>query len=582
MFRELEREVLGEAPVVDLTQLPADAPAPAPARPTSRCPLRSKRKAAAAPDAHDLPVAPAVLDGMAPAAAYAWSWATLDEHLFQAIEHMTHQSVASLSDLHRAVTGWDSVTPGGDVSEALVNKVKGHLAEWLAADHLHTAGHAPAMPIDSNQAGWDLQIDGQPFNVKLVGDFSNLSEHFATNPDIPVIVPHDMAGLPDDAIHFDGAHPIDLVAAKEAGATVFVDDALSHADVTDAAQSGLEVGAGHVSLHVPWITMGISAFREGKLLLKGHTDLGRMVKNVAVDTAAVGGGGALGMKAGAAIGTFIAPGLGTAIGAGIGGIFGGLAGRKVANRVKRAPLENAKGEFEEAVASFEGRREETVAEADRRWKVGYDAQAARLLAERGEAEAMVTQAVAVAREAIGKVRTVTPEDGRKVLGKASIALRRELKDARAAVRAIPCWRRTLWPRPEDHEAAARLEVLEAFCAAWEAARREAEGGLEAPFATERVFDLAMHAQGGEQVSRAFLARLGRIRAQVVVGLERVRLAAVRRVAEARAAAVKVLEALKAELAAWIDAELKSPLRALKRARTDFVKELRAAGVEVDG
>jgi uncharacterized protein YcfJ len=357
-----------------------------------------------APIDRAIPTVAAAIDGSTPAIDYLWTWHHVDEHLFPAIGQLTHEHIENMADLGKAIQHWDSLSQWSGPREALVWKVKGHLAEWVAADHLQQAGHTVDIPLSSTQPGWDLDVDQVQVNVKAVDDFSSLGQHFAEYPDIPVLVPYDTAGIPENAFHFDPSHPIDFAVAKEAGAHSFVDHALSNADLSDSTEAGLDVGSGHVNFHLPWITMGISAFREGKLLLDGSTEFGRAIKNVAVDTAAVGGGGAIGAKAGAAIGTVFAPGIGTLIGAAIGGISGAIFGRKVANSVKRAPLEAAKFTYDRSVSDFEANQLRATQEADRLWAIERESQAARVkqVAECAEREAQKT--IAQARITLESVR----------------------------------------------------------------------------------------------------------------------------------------------------------------------------------
>ena len=81
------------------------------------------------------------------------------------------------------------------------------------------------------------------------------------------------------------------------------------------------------SAHIPIITIGISTFREMRLLLDEKTDGLTSKKNVSLDVAGTGGVGFLGAKAGALIGTAICPGIGTAIGGLLGSIGGAIGGR---------------------------------------------------------------------------------------------------------------------------------------------------------------------------------------------------------------------------------------------------------------
>ncbi|MFK5947360.1 MAG: hypothetical protein QM500_01155, partial [Methylococcales bacterium] len=60
-----------------------------------------------------------------------------------------------------------------------VNNLKGYVAEQFVAIELITQGHQVSFPETSNQAGWDLLVDGEEFQVKCLSDISGLNEHFS-------------------------------------------------------------------------------------------------------------------------------------------------------------------------------------------------------------------------------------------------------------------------------------------------------------------------------------------------------------------------------------------------------------------
>lgn len=89
-------------------------------------------------------------------------------------------------------SGWgerkeSSVAEQGDIAQ-----LKGFTMEQIAATKLVDDGHVVEMPVDPNQPGWDLMVDGQPFQVKCLADSSLLNEHFARYPDIPVLANSDL------------------------------------------------------------------------------------------------------------------------------------------------------------------------------------------------------------------------------------------------------------------------------------------------------------------------------------------------------------------------------------------------------
>lgn len=94
-----------------------------------------------------------------------------------------------------------------------VSNVKGYVAERVVAAQLIDQGHVVEFPEASNQAGWDISVDGIKFQVKDVGDLSGLQRHFAGSYDYPVIANAELAdelakrsadNLPEwaDRVHF--------------------------------------------------------------------------------------------------------------------------------------------------------------------------------------------------------------------------------------------------------------------------------------------------------------------------------------------------------------------------------------------
>ena len=202
----------------------------------------------------------------------------IDEHVYTAMGQLAGEQLDTIGDLRNYLSGWDSAEIGEALPEGALNKLMGHLAEPIVGEHLEELGIQVGMPDSSNQPGYDLILNGEhAVNIKTVKDFNSLSEHFEKYPDIPVIVPGDMAGIPDNAIHLDAAGSLDqLNEAVELGEEniVLVDNALSHADmlehaegVSDALLENVDVGG------IPFITAALSGIREIKLLKNHDTDV---------------------------------------------------------------------------------------------------------------------------------------------------------------------------------------------------------------------------------------------------------------------------------------------------------------------
>lgn len=65
--------------------------------------------------------------------------------------------------------------------------LRGYSAEQLVMAQLIEEGHDVILPESSTMPGYDLIVDGVPVQVKCGTSISLLHEHFAKNPDIPVI-----------------------------------------------------------------------------------------------------------------------------------------------------------------------------------------------------------------------------------------------------------------------------------------------------------------------------------------------------------------------------------------------------------
>ena len=291
----------------------------------------------------------AAIDATWPGLDVWWRWKSVDDHVFQAFEQLSHDHVGGLADLLNLVDAKQYAIG----SAGFHYKLLGHVGEWHVREHLDNAGAAVVMPRSTNEPGLDLWADGHAINVKTVADAgAAASQHFADYPGIPIIVPSDAVHIPTDALHFGHAAWLSSSELAEHDHLTIVDDALSHADIaenTSHATDVLQDSGAH--LHFPLVTMAVSGFREGRLVANGSTNLARAAKNVVVDTAAVGGGGAIGMKAGALAGTVFGP-VGTVIGGIAGGILGAFGGRAAAKTIKRAPLEAAKLAYEATVSQY--------------------------------------------------------------------------------------------------------------------------------------------------------------------------------------------------------------------------------------
>jgi hypothetical protein len=201
--------------------------------------------------------------------------------------------------------------------DGLHSQLQGYVAEQIEAHHLIAQGHDVFFPATANNPGWDIMVDGHPFQVKCLADSGGVLEHLHRYPDIPVIVNADLA----DQV---GNH-----------AGVYVDTALHHDAILQATKDALGRGQDMADLDVPWISLGVSGAFNLYYMLSNGTDVRAMLACTATDTIGRTVGGAAGKFAGAAGGLLLFGPAGAIVVGVLGAIGGAGAGRRVVVKGKQ-------------------------------------------------------------------------------------------------------------------------------------------------------------------------------------------------------------------------------------------------------
>lgn len=166
-------------------------------------------------------------------------------------------SVFSLSQFAKTV---DIDLATGDMAQ-----LQGYVAEQMIAQKLEAAGYDVQFPETSNQAGWDILIDGKEFQVKCGSSPSIVDEHLERYPDIPVYVNDELA------LHYsDNSNVFSIGVTKEA--------------VIDATNSTLSHAEDLLDLELPWISAGVSSFYNLRRIVREQLPLQLAARNVVIDT----------------------------------------------------------------------------------------------------------------------------------------------------------------------------------------------------------------------------------------------------------------------------------------------------------
>ena len=520
----------------------------------------------------------AAADGMTPGIDMWMRWNSVDEHVFKAVSHMVHEQIDSFADLLRVVDAKGYAVQ----SAGFFNKLLGHIGEWHVREHFLEAGHTVVMPSGSNEPGVDMWVDGQGVNVKTVDDvLSAANVHFSDHPDIPIVVPADAHNIPPEALHFDPAQGLDMASVAGGDHAIIVDHALSHAELVDQTQNAVDVlsdPAPHA--HIPWITIAISVFREGRLLLRGDTDLQRAGKNVLVDGTAVGGGAAIGIKIGGVVGGIFGP-LGAALGGAVGGFAGAIAGRLTANKIKLAPLKKAKLKYERALEQYKMAESEAVAYAEGAWNTVRSQEQAHLNAELQRIKREKMEIINTLQERLSSAAFLKPEEARKLLQDAEERIDSMLHIAEHELHQSihRFFRPIAWIiAPREY---LQLHILRRDVKRW---KREARKVLKSwpgdQKGTERVFDLLIATPDGEAIARNHLKQLHKMRNQVYARLNAIAQMCLSEALVARRKAVENLRNAWAEIEAEVQRRLEPAIKELKYSSEKYKSELRKAGVKV--
>jgi hypothetical protein len=520
----------------------------------------------------------AVADGVIPA-AYVWErWSSVDHHVFQAFSHLAGKQIEGMADLLQVVD-----TKGYALGSAeFVNKLLGHVGEWHAQEHLASAGLDVSMPDATNVPGLDLWVDGHAVNIKTVKDAAAAAySHFGDYPDIPIVVPADAENIPADALHFDPSSGFDHVGLAGSDHLVIVDHALSHADVLDQSNHALDVLRNPgLHLHFPWVTAAVSGIREARLLAKGHTDLTRAAKNVAVDTAVVGGGGAVGMKFGALVGSALGP-IGAVVGGLAGGLLGAIGGRSAANAVKRAPLEAARTEYDAALARYCETEASLVAEAGATWKRGQHEEGRILRAELSRLQGEYDGVLAGHAVRLRRATILDEEGARDLLSAADSKLEAICAAERAVLlgllpRWMWIWAGLFFPAQVQRYMQHRREYDD-----WRAcAENVLRGWTGSASDTSACFDLVTATEGGHRVAEQHIARSEVARQQAVETAAAHHRRLLAQAAQCRVAAVARLRDRWEETRAHVETSLMPVVHILRATGAELQREMQKNGARV--
>jgi hypothetical protein len=288
----------------------------------------------------------AAADGAIAGELLAHTALSIDPHVLSAIQFSTVQELHGLPGIDDYIHDHFFSVPLQS-ADGWFERLTGYVAEQKAASALEQMGHHVVFAPVSNQPIWDLMVDGHPVQIKesLAGVKEFVLQHpgvtVFTDPDIAAAVKHNavhgLAVLDKDAIHAGTQNALDGV----------------HGAITP-------------HIHIPFITMAFSSWREAKLLWNEKTTFERAIAHVGLDVIGVGGGALAGAKSGALAGGLIGGPVGAAVGGFFGAILGGVGGKMLSTGIRFAPFNAAKEAYNEAIANAQSSVNGEINKSERR------------------------------------------------------------------------------------------------------------------------------------------------------------------------------------------------------------------------
>lgn len=194
------------------------------------------------------------------AGEFLYDYLMINPTVVDGIDFARSEDLSSIFSLSQFAKTVDIDLATGDMAQ-----LQGYVAEQMIAQKLEAAGYDVQFPETSNQAGWDILIDGEKFQVKCGSNKSIVDEHLERYPDIPVYVNDELAG-----------HYSDNPNVYSAGVT--------REEVVDATKSTLSHAEDILDFELPWISAGVSSFYNLRRVVREQLPLQLAARNVVIDT----------------------------------------------------------------------------------------------------------------------------------------------------------------------------------------------------------------------------------------------------------------------------------------------------------
>lgn len=184
-----------------------------------------------------------------------------------------------------------------------INQLKGYVAERLVAQQLQSNGYEVEFPESSTQPGYDLLVNGTPFQVKCGSEAFLVNNHFEKYPDIPVLVNEELGELFPDSYN------------------VFTIPGVRNDEITNMTIANLSDAKELLDYEIPLLTIAIISGKQMISVLQNKIDFENALGKAVEQSATRITGGIIGSNILMTSGAILMPAAGI-----VGGMIGAILG----------------------------------------------------------------------------------------------------------------------------------------------------------------------------------------------------------------------------------------------------------------
>jgi hypothetical protein len=259
------------------------------------------------------------------AGEFLYDFIMLDPLAVEGIDFARTEDLSHLFSLSEFAKSVDTTTLTGDMAQ-----LQGYVAERMIGSELQARGHDVEFPSTSNQAGYDLLVDGEPFQVKNLVNPQGVSQHLERYPDIPVYVNEELGK------YFEGNSQVYITS-------------VSHEEVITSTKQTLDHAVDLTDFEIPYITFIVYTASNTKRVWRNDLAIEQAVMNILVDSTTKIAFASLGKLTGTALGIALFGPQFTILSAGMGAILFGSQSHYASNLIKKVLARNEEKELKDSV-----------------------------------------------------------------------------------------------------------------------------------------------------------------------------------------------------------------------------------------